>query len=74
MTDERFNELINGPLHHSLMPFVISRLVLALREVVEECGPAGEAALEAHCAARKKRDDERVRDEMGRGRRLAGES
>lgn len=74
MTDERFNELVNGPLHHQLMPFVITRLTLALRSVVEACGPAGDAALEAHCAARRKHDDEQVRHEMNRGRRLAGES
>lgn len=73
MTDERFNELLNGPLHHPMITFVITRLTMALRAVVEECGPAGEAALEAHCAARERQDDERVRDEMNRGRRLAGE-
>lgn len=74
MTDERFNELINGPLLHPVVTFVITRLTLALRAVVEECGPAGDAALERHCAARAEQDEERVRDEMNRGRRLAGET
>lgn len=56
MTDERFNELVSGPLHHPLIPFVVTRLTLALRAVVEACGPAGEAALETHCAGRQEQD------------------
>lgn len=57
MTDERFNELLNGPLHHPLVPFVISRLALALRSVVEATGAAGEKALESYCAARQAQDE-----------------
>jgi hypothetical protein len=30
MTDERFNELLNGPLQAPLMPMTIARLALAL--------------------------------------------
>ena len=60
MTDERFNELLNGPLYHPLIPFVVSRLSLALRAVVEECGPAGDAALERHCAGRDEQERERT--------------
>jgi len=56
MTDERFNELLNGPLSHSMPMFVITRLALALRAVVQATGQAGEQALEAHCAARKEQD------------------
>ena len=42
MTDERFNELLNGPLSHPLPMFSITRLAMALRQVVEETGKAGE--------------------------------
>lgn len=59
MTNERFNELLSGPLHHPMIPFVITRLTLALRAVVEDCGAAGDAALERHCAARENQDRER---------------
>jgi len=58
MTNERFNELLRGPLHHPMPQFVMTRLVLALRDVVEATGEAGEKALEAHCAAREKQDQE----------------
>jgi hypothetical protein len=56
MTDERFNELLNGPLAHPLVPFTITRLALALRSVVEATGEAGERALEDHCADREAQD------------------
>jgi hypothetical protein len=56
MIDERFNQLLNGPLAHPLIPFTISRLSLALRSVVEATGEAGERALEEHCADREARD------------------
>jgi hypothetical protein len=49
MTDERFNELVNGPLSHPVGPLFMLRLANALRMVVERCGGAGDAALEAHC-------------------------
>ena len=58
MTNERFNDLLNGPLHHPLIPFQISRLALALKDVVDATGEAGEKALEAHCSAREARDIE----------------
>ena len=58
MTDKRFNELLNGPLCHPLVPFVINRLALALRVVVKATGEVGEAALEAYCAERQRRDEQ----------------
>ncbi len=57
MTDERFNELLRGPLHHHFPMFTLTRLILALRAVVEECGEAGEKALERHCAERQDQDE-----------------
>lgn len=56
MTDERFNELLNGPLWHPMVSFAITRLALALRAVVEATGKAGEDALEKHCADREESD------------------
>jgi hypothetical protein len=56
MTDERFHELINGPLNHPLPMFVVARLVLALRAVVDATGAEGAAALEEHCRWRELRD------------------
>jgi hypothetical protein len=60
MTDERFNELMNGPLDHPLGVCRISRLLLALREVVEATGDKGEQALERYCAEREQRDNQEV--------------
>lgn len=56
MTDERFNELLNGPMGHSFPLFRITRLAMALRYVVEETGESGERALEEYCRARQKQD------------------
>ena len=70
MTDERFNELLEGPLHHPVLPFSLTRLMLALRHVVESTGAAGELALEEHCAGRAARDrrvDERPETRCIRG-------
>jgi hypothetical protein len=53
MSHERFNELLAGPLHHPLPHFIVSRLVLALKHVVDATGDAGEKALEEYCAARE---------------------
>lgn len=41
MTNERYQELLRGPLHHPLMPFTITRLTLALWHVVDFCGQDG---------------------------------
>ena len=41
MTDERFNKLLRGPLHHPLPMFSITRLAIALRTVVDATGEAG---------------------------------
>jgi len=57
MTNERFNELLKGPLSHPLAPFAITRLALALAAVVAATGAVGEAALEAHCAPRQEQDE-----------------
>lgn len=53
MTGERFNELLNGPLHHPMPMFVITRLALALRSVVDATGSDGEQALENYCRHRQ---------------------
>jgi hypothetical protein len=62
MTSERFNQLLNGPLHHPMVPFAITRLALALRAVVEATGKAGEDALERHCHDRQAEDDRNARE------------
>jgi hypothetical protein len=56
MTTERFNELVNGPLSHPMPLFGITRLVLALRAVVDATGKAGDDALEEHCRMRQEAD------------------
>lgn len=56
MTDDRFNQLLAGPLHHPLPMFTTMRLAMALRSVVEDCGEAGERALERHCREREESD------------------
>lgn len=56
MTNERFNQLVAGPLSHPMIMFRISRLTLALRAVLEATGPAGDKALEDHCRDRDERD------------------
>lgn len=57
MTDRRFEELVNGPLGHPMIPFRLTRLVLALRAVVDATGDAGDRALEEHCASRERQDN-----------------
>jgi hypothetical protein len=54
--DKRFNELLRGPLSHPMPMFVITRLILALRDVVESTGKQGEEALERHCHERELQD------------------
>lgn len=56
MTDERFNELLNGPLSHPLVPFAILRLAGALKHVIDATGPEGEQAFEHYCAMREMAD------------------
>jgi hypothetical protein len=56
MTDRRFNQLINGPLGHPLMPLRMTRLILALKHVVQATGDDGERALEDFCRWREVRD------------------
>jgi hypothetical protein len=57
MKDERFHEIVNGPLHHPVPLLYISRLALALRHVVDKTGDAGERALEEYARYRQERDD-----------------
>lgn len=57
MTDERFNQLLNGPLSHPFPAFTITRLIIALRVVVDATGKKGEEALEEHCRARQEKDE-----------------
>lgn len=57
MTDDRFMELLDGPLAHPLIPFRLTRLALALRHVVDATGEAGDKALEEYCAERQARDE-----------------
>lgn len=59
MTNERFNELLNGPLSHPMPVFRLTRLAQALRHVVEETGSDGERALEEYCKAREQLDHSR---------------
>jgi len=63
MNSKRFNELLAGPLHHPLPQFTMTRLMLALRAVVEATGADGERALEEHCRARQEKDERNGRDE-----------
>lgn len=56
MPMERFNQLLNGPLAHPLMPFRISRLGQALAFVVSMTGQAGARALELWCRDREAHD------------------
>ena len=57
MDNDRFNELLNGPLRHPMPMFAITRLAMALRAVVDATGAAGEQALEDYCAVRQGQDD-----------------
>jgi len=55
VTDERFNELLRGPLHHPSIAFTVSRLALALKTCVD-VSPEAERALEAYCAGSDSED------------------
>lgn len=57
MTTDRFNELVDGPLRHPLLPFAVTRLTLALMAVLDATGEIGEAALEEHCRVRQAQDE-----------------
>lgn len=65
MTDERFSELLNGPLSHPMPMFTITRLALALRAVVEATGYLGEITLVKHCAQREAQDRRNSADGPG---------
>ena len=49
LSDDKWNELLNGPLYHPLIMFITSRRLMALRFVVAATGEAGEKALREHC-------------------------
>lgn len=53
MTDEEFNNLINGPLRHPYPMFTIMRLQMALRHVIDATGEAGSEALRQNCRERE---------------------
>lgn len=58
MTNERFNELLNGPLYHPMMPFTVTRLARALEYVLSEVGVEADAALETFCEYQKAKDEQ----------------
>lgn len=66
MTTKRFNELLAGPLSHPLPMFTVTRLMIALRVVVEATGEAGDKALEDHCRRRQEKDDGSDREQEWR--------
>ena len=62
VTDQRFNQLVNGPLFHPIVLMMLNRLMIALRVVVEATGAAGDRALEAHCALVASQDSQEEQD------------
>ena len=74
MADEEFDELLNGPLSHPMIAFRITRLVMALRHVVDRTGEEGAKALVIKAdktfrhlviSAAKRIDNNRLRRELG---------
>jgi hypothetical protein len=53
MTDERYNELLRGPLYHPLPMCTFTRLSLALAHVTWEFGKTAADALENFCNSPK---------------------
>jgi hypothetical protein len=62
ISNERFNELLNGPLTGPTIQFTTLRLAQALRHVVEGTGAQGVKILEDYCEARQKQDEEKAED------------
>jgi hypothetical protein len=58
MSTEEFNRHLAGALHHPFPMFVITRLSLALKHVVDATGATGEQALRDWCARRDAQDEE----------------
>lgn len=56
MSDERFNQLLNGPLSHPLPICTLTRITLGLRHVLDVCGEPADKALEEYCREREERD------------------
>ena len=70
MTEQRFLELLNGPLYNPIGSVMVKHLVTALRAVIAATGKAGEKAFEDHCAARKAQELEYERESRGRAKAL----
>ena len=49
LSDDKWNELLNGPLYHPALPFTIMRRLRALRFVVDCTGDVGQKTLLDHC-------------------------
>lgn len=58
MSTEEFNRHLAGALHHPFPMFVITRLSLALKHVVDATGAPGEQALRDWCTQRNEHDEE----------------
>jgi hypothetical protein len=61
MTNDEFNEYLQGALSHPMPMFQITRLALCLKAVVEAGGHKAEIALKQWCAEHDRQDhlDER---------------
>jgi len=57
MSTEEFNRHLAGGLYHPFPMFVITRLSLALKYVVDATGEPGARALREFCAKRDAQDD-----------------
>jgi hypothetical protein len=57
MSTEEFNRHLSGALHHPFPMFVITRLSLALKHVVDATGETGEKALRDWCAMLDEKDN-----------------
>jgi hypothetical protein len=65
MTQERFNFLVfEGALSHEDLAFRMTRLLSALKYVVDGCGKQGSDLLEAWCQARDEKDKELHGDQV----------
>jgi hypothetical protein len=56
ISNNRFNELLNGPLAGPAIEFSLLRVVQALRYVVEGLGAPAVKILEDYCEAREEQD------------------
>lgn len=56
MKDNKFNNMVQKRRGYQLALLFVLRLVRALRQAVEMCGEAGDAALESHCKEQDEMD------------------